>query len=340
MVGIGSKVEIFTSVGNRVVIPKVSPTQPKTIFDLASLTKALGTSLAIMKLVNEGRMDLDEDLPTMLSREVSKDKKAVTSRHLLSHCAGFPDWKPFYTELQALRPEMRKGHLRGRLLDTPLIYEPGKGTLYSDLGFMLLEWVIESIAGMPLPEFLHLHFFEPLSLQRTFFDRHDRPRVFSKGQFAATEDCPWRKTVIQGRVHDENAYALEGYSGHSGLFSTAEEVFVLLKLLLEHYHGKRTDFLKPHTVREFFERQNLANHGTWAMGWDTPSPGVSSSGRYFSAKSVGHLGFTGTSIWMDLEKDVVVIFLTNRIHPTRRNERIKAFRPRIHDVIMEELGKV
>ena len=157
-------------------------------------------------------------------------------------------------------------------------------------------------------------------------------------EFAATEDCPWRKRVIQGEVGDENAHALGGHSGHAGLFGTAEEVHVIVNMLREHYRGKRSDLFRPETVREFFRRQDIAEGSDWALGWDTRALEGSSAGRHFSRESVGHTGFTGTSVWMDLEKDVAAILLTNRVHPTRSNDRIKAFRPRIHDLIMEELG--
>jgi CubicO group peptidase (beta-lactamase class C family) len=224
------------------------------------------------------------------------------------------------------------------LLNMPLAYEPGGGTLYSDLGFMVLEWIVEERAGMPMHLFLDRHFYRPLLLTKTFLSNDSISTRFKEDQFAATEDCPWRGKMIRGSVHDENAYAVGGYSGHAGLFGTAEEVYALVNLLKDQLFWGRSGYIKPETIREFFTRQDLVDGSTWALGWDTPSPENSSSGKYFSDKTVGHLGFTGTSIWIDLERDVVVIFLTNRIHPTRNNEKIKAFRPRVHDLIMEELG--
>ena len=203
---------------------------------------------------------------------------------------------------------------------------------------MVLEWVVEEIAGMKLPQFLRKHFYDPLGLNKTFFYEHGVPLRFGEDQFAATEDCPWRKKVLKGIVHDENAYALGGYSGHAGLFGNAREVYTLISLLREHYRGEREDYLRPETVRAFFTRQDLVKGSTWALGWDTLSPENSSSGRYFSKRSVGHLGFTGTSVWIDLERDVIVILLTNRVHPTRKNEKIRAFRPVLHDMVMKELG--
>jgi CubicO group peptidase (beta-lactamase class C family) len=139
-------------------------------------------------------------------------------------------------------------------------------------------------------------------------------------------------------VHDENAYSLGGYSGHAGLFGTASEVYKLANLLRGHWRGERTDYLRPETVRAFFTRQDIVEGSSWALGWDTPSSANSSSGSYFSETSVGHLGFTGTSLWMDLEKDVIVVFLSNRIHPTRENKKIRAFRPVLHDRVMETFG--
>jgi CubicO group peptidase (beta-lactamase class C family) len=309
-----------------------------TIFDLASLTKPLATTLALMKQVDSGNIYLDQPLMTLLREPLSRDKGAITPRLLLCHSAGFADWKPFYLDLLTHDLERRKGVLRSRILQDPLVYQPGDQVLYSDLGFMILEWIIEKTSGMPLPQYVDQHFYQPLSLQKTFFIKRNRQDQYLTNAFAPTEECPWRSKVIQGEVHDENASVLGGYSGHAGLFGTAEDGYRVVNLLREHYLGKRQDYLNPETVRNFFTRQGKVLGSTWALGWDTPSPEDSSSGRFFSEKSVGHLGFTGTSIWMDLEKDVIVILLTNRIHPTRDNEKIRAFRPQIHDLIMKELN--
>ena len=219
-----------------------------------------------------------------------------------------------------------------------LAYTPGDKALYSDLGFMILEWIIEKASGMSLPSYLEQHFYGPMSLKKLFFIDGNRQERFPLNDFAPTEKCPWRTRVIQGEVHDENASAIGGYSGHAGLFGTVKEVYELVNLLREHYHGMRHDYLNPETVKTFLTRQNRAEGSTWALGWDTPSLKDSSSGRFFSEKSVGHLGFSGTSIWIDLEKDVIVILLTNRIHPTRENEKIRTFRPILHDTVMEALA--
>jgi CubicO group peptidase (beta-lactamase class C family) len=332
------RIVILREAGHRLLTPHAKPMQKNTIFDLASLTKPLATTLAIMKLVDRGDLHLDQALMDLLPGPMPKDKRSVTPRLLLAHSAGFVDWKPLYLELGDFEPEKEKAVLRERLLNMPLAYTPGEETLYSDLGFMVLEWIVEERAGIPMRLFLDRYFYGPLALRKTFLCNKSSKIRFKEEEFVATEDCPWRKRLVLSDVHDENAYAVGGYSGHAGLFGTAEDAFTLVNLLRSHFFGERSDYLKPETVRQFFTLQSLVEGSTWALGWDTPSPENSSSGKHFSKKSVGHLGFTGTSIWMDLERDVMVIFLTNRIHPTRNNEKIKAFRPRLHDVIMEELG--
>ena len=337
LVAQGGEIVFFEATGHRSTVPNTAPMQKDTIFDLASLTKPLATTLAIMKLVDQGEIRIDQPVTDLLPGGLPKEKRAITTRLLLCHSAGFSDWKPLYLELERFEPEMRKGLLRERLSALPLSYRPGEGVIYSDLGFMMLEWIVEQRAGMTMDRFLDRRFYRPLSLKRTFFTNDDMLITHGKDQFAATEDCPWRMEIVLGRVHDENAHVLGGYSGHAGLFSAAEEIYTLVNLLREHYRGEREDYIGPETVRIFFSQQNIVKGSSWALGWDKPSPRDSSSGRFFSPNSVGHLGFTGTSIWMDLDRDVIVIFLTNRIHPTRNNEKIKKFRPWLHDLIIEEL---
>lgn len=340
LVGRGGEMIHFEAVGHLSLIPEPAPMKKDTIFDLASLTKPLATALAFMKVVDEGKVELDQHLGEIIRPALLKEKESLTPRLLLTHTGGFTDWKPFYLALVDQRPHERKRVLRQLLVDTPLAYPPGEKCLYSDLGFMVLEWVLEALTGSTLPFYLEKHFYRPLSLERTFLDGGSRPPGFEKGLCAATEVCSWRDRLIQGEVHDENAFALGGCSGHAGLFSDAGGVFTLLNLLRDHYLGGRDDCFRPETVRAFFTKQNRVDGCTWALGWDTPSEEGSSSGKYLSPHSVGHLGFTGTSIWMDLDKDITVVFLTNRVHPTRDNVRIRGFRPRLHDLIMEEMSLV
>ena len=313
------------------------PMSEDTLFDLASLTKPLATTLFVMKLVDSGKMKLDESLQTLIGESLPDPVGALTPRLLLCHSAGLQNWAPFYLELALLPPAETKITLRKRILETPMAYLPGNGVLYSDLGFILLEWILEEISGTVLPRFLEDHFYGPLKMKKTgFFEDH--PIFGDNGApFAPTECCPWRKRIIQGEVHDENAYAVGGYSGHAGLFSRAADLFVLTKMLMDHYYGRRDDFLKPETVKSFFSMQKIVRNSTWALGWDTPSPLNSSAGDSFSKESVGHLGFTGTSLWIDLHREVTAILLTNRVHPTRGNLKIREFRPALHNLIMKSI---
>ena len=340
LVGQTGEIIFFHEAGHRSLSPDVQCMHKDTIFDLASLTKPLATTLALMKLVDQDKIDLDQPLSELITTLPLIDKKNITPRLLLNHSAGFLDWGPFYLDLGKHRIEERRGLLRSQIIGKPLTYMPGKECLYSDLGFMILEWVIEIVSEMPMHRFIEHNFYRPLLLKKTFLSTESSSIMFEKENFAATEDCHWRKKVMQGQVHDENAFALGGYSGHAGLFGIAEDIYRIVNMLVGHHRGERCDFLRPGTVREFFTRQNLVKGSSWALGWDTPSLENSSTGKHFSHNSVGHLGFTGTSIWMDLDRDIIVIFLTNRIHPTRNNEKIKAFRPRLHDCIIEELGMI
>jgi CubicO group peptidase (beta-lactamase class C family) len=329
---------LFRAVGHAALEPHRIPMQKGTIFDLASLTKPLATTLAMMTLVEQGGVNLEDTLGGLLPGRVPEDKRAITPRKLLSHASGMADWQPFYSGLDAVPPDQRKRQVRDWIMDIPLVSSPGSESLYSDLGFMVLEWIIELKTGKNLNEFLLDQWYGPLGLKNLFLYEQARSPYLEKTAFAATEFCARRNRVLQGEVQDENAYAVGGYAGHAGLFGTAEDVSGIAGFLLQCYLGIRKDLLQPATVRAFFTRQGEPEDTTWALGWDTPSPSGSSAGDCFSEKSVGHLGFTGTSLWMDLEKQVSVIFLTNRVHPSRENEKIKAFRPRIHNGVMEMLG--
>jgi CubicO group peptidase (beta-lactamase class C family) len=196
---------------------------------------------------------------------------------------------------------------------------------------MILEWMVEHICGKRLDRFVSEMIYSPLGLDTLFFV--DLNAAQREGAFAATELCPWRKVLLTGKVHDENAYVVGGIQGHAGLFGTADSVHTLLLALLSAYHGdnSKNPFEKG-LVRLFFRRLPDTDK---ALGFDAPAMKHSSCGRYFSKNSVGHLGFTGTSFWMDLDRSIIVILLTNRVHPSRRNEAIKAFRPKLHDAVLK-----
>jgi CubicO group peptidase (beta-lactamase class C family) len=333
LVAKGADVFTFDAYGLARFDPKQSMTE-ETVFDLASLTKPLATTLGAMLLVQKGKWSPDQPIGTIIAPFRGTDKEQITIRQLLAHNAGLPAYRPYYKTLMDLPPERRKKGLEGMLMTERLVAAPGTQVLYSDIGFMILGWAMEMTSARPLDLFIKESVYDPLDLHHLFFiplgSRQSRPLV----DFAATEKCPWRGKVLQGEVHDDNAYAIGGVAGHSGLFGTAQDIHRLLVELLNAYYGRpRSGLLDSKTVRTFFQRQYPGR----ALGFDTPTQPGSSSGRYFPVESVGHLGYTGTSFWIDPERSIVVILLTNRIHPTRDNNKIKNFRPVIHDAIMEEL---
>jgi len=305
-----------------------------TIFDLASLTKPLATALAVMMLIQQGDLGLEQQLGDILPAFKDDQKSTIKVRHLLHHNSGLADYRPYYKEIEHLPTEKRKPALRHLLVMEPLIHPIGAKVEYSDLGFMILEWMVEHVSGKRLDCFVSEMIYGPLGLEDLFFvDLNSKKKP--RGVFAATEHCRWRKMLLAGQVHDENAYVVGGVQGHAGLFGTAAAVHTLVGNLLSVYRGAFPDNLfQTELVRLFLKR--LPNSDK-AFGFDAPALKNSSAGSYFSANSVGHLGFTGTSFWVDLDRFIIVIMLTNRVHPSRDNMAIKAFRPKLHDAVMKSL---
>jgi len=303
----------------------------ETVFDLASLTKPLATTPAIMQLIQAGDLELDDTLGRILPPFGKTDKAPITIRQLLAHDSGLPDYRPYFENLRNVAPEKRMEKLRLLLVKEPLLHPPGRQTLYSDLGFMILQWVVESVVRQRLDRFVTETVFTPLGLENLYYIDLATQRRGTK--YAATERCPWRGMLLKGAVHDDNAFVMGGVAGHAGLFGSARDVYGLLAALLSVYQGHpKTSIFRPAIVRKFLDRPPDAER---ALGFDAPAETGASCGRYFSKKSVGHLGFTGTSFWMDLEHAVIIILLTNRVHPSRDNIRIRAFRPALHDAVRE-----
>lgn len=306
-----------------------------TVFDLASLTKPLCTTLAVMQLIASGRLRLEERLGDVLAVFSGTDKADIQIRHLLGHQAGFPAWRPYFESLRHKPTDERRDRLASLLAQEPLETAPGAVSLYSDLDFLVLQVVVETLSGRHLDQYAAEKLYRPLGLAADLFFTSTRvappPRAF-----AATENCPWRGRILKGHVHDDNAYCLGGVAGHAGLFGTATGVGDLLAALLTAYRRpSAAGVFNADLVRLFFKRRPPSDG---ALGFDTPAARDSSSGRYFSPNTVGHLGFTGTSFWMDLDRGIIVVLLTNRVHPSRANEDIRSFRPMIHDQIMTALG--
>jgi CubicO group peptidase (beta-lactamase class C family) len=325
--------EFFNAYGVAHLISR-APVVPETIFDLASLTKPLATTLAVMLLVQYNKIKLEQRLDQLLPEFERTDKARIKLKHLLYHNSGLPDYRPYYKALNGIAKDSRRKALRKHLVQEPRINPIGKTVVYSDLGFMILAWVVEHLAQRRLDHFVVDEIYQSLGTNHLFFISKNIED--KRGTFAATENCPWRRKILEGQVHDENAYAVGGIEGHAGLFGTADDIKRLLIELLFTYHGQtNTGLFQQELLHQFFKRLPGTDK---ALGFDTPSLTGSSCGRGFSQNSIGHLGFTGTSFWMDLERSVIVILLTNRVHPTRDNERIKKFRPELHDAVMNAIA--
>jgi len=311
-----------------------------TVFDLASLTKPLATTPALMVLNQQHKLTLNQPIGSILQWLQGTDKEAITIKALLNHSSGLPAYRPFYTQLNRLPFEERKTVLQKALAKIPLAHSIGEFVLYSDLGFMLLNFLVQRISGKRLDRITAEEIYKPLGIsdrsepRLCFVDLHN-PIGFDN--VAATEICQWRRCLIEGVVHDDNAYTMGGIAGHAGLFGDASGVFVMAQALLQAYaNSDSAELFQTQLVRRFFSRETP---GARALGFDVPAEHNSSCGRYFSVNSVGHLGFTGTSLWIDLDNAVIIILLTNRIHPSRSNERIKDFRPELHDAVMKVMLK-
>jgi serine-type D-Ala-D-Ala carboxypeptidase len=350
LIGRGEDLIYERAFGWRSLLPDRTPMRSSTIFDLASLTKPLATTLAIMLLVNDNKVQLDDQVSQFVPtfRPVVNTRTKI--RHLLNHTSGLPAWKPYYEDVIHCAMSGRTGFIGSRAAKNyileqvhrePSVSEPGTQAVYSDLGFMVLGEIIETISGSQLDAFFHERISQPFQLRSTTFldlTQFATWRIQPKeDELAPTELCPWRKKVLCGEVHDDNAFAMGGVAGHAGLFSSAHDIHTLVAQLDRCLRGCDS-FLPQRLVQEFFTKDDSVPHFTHALGWDTPSPKNSCSGMHFSRRSVGHLGFTGTSLWWDLEKNCHVILLTNRVHPNRNNEKIKQFRPKIHDLIMQAIN--
>ncbi len=331
--------------GLAVVRPERLPMLRETLFDLASLTKPLATTTAILWLVHAGAVDLDAPVSKYLPEFSERDKDGVRVRHLLTHSSGLKPWRPFHELL--LAKEKKTGErwlctpaarefITLRVLRSGLVHEPGAAAVYGDLDFIALGALVEAVSKLRLDAFVRTRICAPLGLSETFFlplgEGAGMPDALRR-RTAASENCPWRERILWGEVHDPNAWAMGGVAGHAGLFASADDLMRFAQTLLDVWHG-RSDALPRELLRSFTVRQRLPEKSDWALGWDTPTTGASSAGRYFSANSIGHLGFTGTSLWIDLESEAVVVMLTNRVHQIAKRSRFE-LRPLIHDLVRE-----
>jgi len=332
------------------IVPERSPMRLETVFDLSSLTKPLATTVAVMMLTRDAKMRLDDRLTRFFHNFGVHGKGHVTFRHLLAHSSGLAAWRPFYQQIAEVERSGKVNFMASRGAKE-FVYEEihrekpeaptATKTIYSDLNFMVLGEAVEQVSGVGLNRFCRDKIFRPLELRATDFIDISLVRTRRlepvPEMFAPTAVCPLRKRLLVGEVDDENAFAMGGVAGHAGLFAPVKEVDRIVAELLACYAG-RSDFVPQKIVQQFWARDTAVRGSTWALGWDSPSPEYSSSGHRFSAAAVGHLGFTGTSVWIEPARGIAISLLTNRVHPRRDNQAIRDFRPKIHDLIMEALG--
>ena len=305
-----------------------------TMYDIASLTKVVVTTTLVEKLVEgdfPSPLSLDSPieryLPEWTTGPMPEWRHKVTVRHLMTHTSGLPPFKEYWRTSTSKQETLR------RIFAEPLEYEPGSKVVYSDLGIILMAEIIQRLTGKPLDQLAKECIFDPLGMQQSMYN----PPKKLWPEIAPTEfDNQLRHRLVQGEVHDENAFAIGGVSGHAGVFSTAPDLAVLCQMLLNGGVYAHQRILKRATIAQFTAPQTLAQN-TRTLGWVVPTEN-SSSGHYFSVHSYGHTGFTGTTIWVDPDRQLFVVLLTNRVHPTRENHKITEVRPAVHDAIVKSLG--
>jgi serine-type D-Ala-D-Ala carboxypeptidase len=299
---------------------------PQTVYDLASLTKVLATTTACMILHERGELGLERGVAEVLPEFGGSDKRRsqVTFRMLLAHSSGLPAY------VRLFETANNRAELLAQALQVPLACDPGSHAEYSDIGFILLGAALERITSEPLEEFCEREIFAKLGMT---FATYRPPFAWMPLIPPSEDDRGFRHCVVRARVHDENAWVMGGVAGHAGCFATAYDVATLAQCML----NGGAPLLHAHTV-ELFTRREASPPGTsQALGWDTPSP-PSQSGKYFSTHSYGHLGYTGTSLWNDPERQLSVTLLTNRTWPRRSSQAIKQIRPAFHDAVVEAIA--
>ncbi len=292
-----------------------------TIYDLASLTKVIATTTAVMICVDRKLFKIDDNVSGFIPEFAQNGKGNIIIENLLLHNSGLPAYKKYYTLYR--KPQ----EVLNDIYSTELSYPTGTKTVYSDLGMIVLGKVIEKVTGKPLDVFCNQEIFKPLNMNDTYFN----PPSSLKYRIAPTEfDKYWRNRLLIGEVHDETASLLNGVSGNAGLFSTAGDISKVLQMILQNgmFEGKR--IIDSSTIKLFTSKKSDER----GLGWDIKSDSGSSAGNLFSDKSYGHTGFTGTSVWTDPTRNLFVVFLTNRVYPSRENNKLIKIRPELHNLII------
>jgi len=331
----GARRRCHFSYGTTGAVADEKEVEKKTFFDLASLTKPLVTTLSAAVLIEEGILHLDDKISGLKGWQVAEDKKEIEIMHLLSHSSGLPAHRPYYEKLYAMDQVVKKRALKKWILAEKLCFSPGTDMLYSDLGFILLGFLIEEKTGETLDAFWEKKIASPLKLRKELF--FPKRGSFNTRHCVATEKCLWSGQMLCGEVHDDNCRAMGGVAGHAGLFGTAPAVLALCEHLIEQVKGRKEHPSYSSDVLRILLKK--AGGLDRPCGFDVPTEGISSSGRFFSSESRGHLGFTGTSFWIDFTRETAVVLLTNRVHMGNGMEGIREFRPLLHDLIMKAVVK-
>ena len=335
-VGDKGKPVFLEAFGYRQLVPEREPAMPDGVYDLASLTKALVTAPLAMVAVDRGLVGLDSEAGTVFSS--LSDQPGVTLRRLLSHSAGFPAHRRFFEAWPSTDPptEAMRETMVSMAASHPLAYAPGTQSIYSDLGFILLGAWLEKIFGDRLDRLADRIWFSPLGLKSLRFPGGSP--FPPDAVIAPTEDCPSRKVMVSGEVHDLNARAMGGIAGHAGLFGSAADVLGMALELSKAFHGRGAGIVQSSTVRTFFSPQGIPG-STWRLGFDGPSAQGSLAGDRITRSAVGHLAFTGCSFWMDPATGTCVVFLCNRVHPVVHDDpRFRVLRRDVNDAALAAIG--
>lgn len=342
LIGTKDKIIFEKNFGRYTYDPDAQEVTNESIFDLASVTKVIATTSAIMQLYDNNRLNINDPVSLYIPEFATQEKGEIRIVNLLLHNSGLKAWIPFYKTCAT------REQVLNMIYENPLDYKVGTKFVYSDLNAVLLGLIVEKITDMPLDQYCKMNIFEPMGMDNTDFTPDDRMK---KMCLPTENDTYWRNRLLQGEVHDETAAMLGGVSGNAGLFSTAEDLYKFTNIMLSrskyynaHSRGLKEETLATPDVIGLFTKkwETPMYNNLRALGWDTkpePTSYRAPCGEKFSDNSFGHTGYTGTSVWADADKNLIVIFLTNRVYPSRESNGIREIRPEIHNLAVDLLSE-
>jgi CubicO group peptidase (beta-lactamase class C family) len=320
--------------GHLEVGPDAQPMRPGTLFDIASITKPVATATSLLILLEQGLVGLEDKVTDVFPEFDTPEKRGITWRHLMTHTSGLPDWQDFHSAGSGRAEALQK------LLHTELMHPTGTVMLYSDLGYLILAELVRRLSSQTLSEFFHRHVAHPLRLRHTAFNPLD---AGIEAPIAPTQYCPWRQQLLRGVVHDENAYVFGGEGGNAGVFSTAPDLWRFARMILNGGELDGARILSRRTVERMTANHNPRKVAPRGLGWDIKGEGLGymSCGELMRPGTIGHTGFTGTSLWMEPQSGLIVILLTNRVHMSRDKNQpdMVRFRPRVHNLVVSLFGE-